>query len=48
VAAREGRRPDYRRTPVVNGNNDIMMPTLNAFMLSQHIPNAQLIVYPRR
>jgi len=23
-----------------------MVPTINAFMLSQHIPNAQLIVYP--
>jgi pimeloyl-ACP methyl ester carboxylesterase len=31
---------------VVNGNDDIMVPTINAFTLSQHIPNAQLIVYP--
>jgi pimeloyl-ACP methyl ester carboxylesterase len=31
---------------VVNGNNDIMVPTINAFTLSQHVPNAQLIVYP--
>jgi pimeloyl-ACP methyl ester carboxylesterase len=30
----------------VNGNDDIMVPTINSFMLSQHIPNAQLIVYP--
>lgn len=33
-------------TLVVNGNNDVMVPTINAFNLSQHIPNAQLIVYP--
>jgi pimeloyl-ACP methyl ester carboxylesterase len=33
-------------TLVVNGNNDIMVPTINSFTLSQHIPNAQLIVYP--
>jgi pimeloyl-ACP methyl ester carboxylesterase len=33
-------------TLVVNGNDDIMVPTINAFTLSQHIPNAQLIVYP--
>jgi pimeloyl-ACP methyl ester carboxylesterase len=33
-------------TLVVNGNNDIMVPTINAFMLSQHIPTAQLILYP--
>jgi pimeloyl-ACP methyl ester carboxylesterase len=30
----------------VNGNDDIMVPTINSFMLSQHIPNAQLILYP--
>jgi pimeloyl-ACP methyl ester carboxylesterase len=33
-------------TLVVNGNDDIMVPTINSFTLSQHIPNAQLIVYP--
>jgi len=33
-------------TLVVNGNNDVMIPTINSFMLSQHIPNAQLIIYP--
>src|SRR4029077_13081198 len=33
-------------TLVVNGSNDIMVPTINSFTLSQHIPNAQLIVYP--
>ena len=33
-------------TLVVNGHNDIMVPTVNSFTLSQHIPNAQLIIYP--
>jgi pimeloyl-ACP methyl ester carboxylesterase len=33
-------------TLVVNGHNDIMVPTINSFTLSQNIPNAQLIVYP--
>jgi pimeloyl-ACP methyl ester carboxylesterase len=31
---------------VVNGHDDIMVPTINSFHLQQHIPNAQLIVYP--
>lgn len=33
-------------TLVVNGSNDIMVPTINSFTLAQHIPNALLIVYP--
>lgn len=33
-------------TLVVNGHDDIMVPTINSFHLQQHIPNAQLIVYP--
>jgi pimeloyl-ACP methyl ester carboxylesterase len=33
-------------TLVVNGIDDIMVPTVNSFTLSQKIPNAQLIVYP--
>jgi pimeloyl-ACP methyl ester carboxylesterase len=33
-------------TLVVNGNRDIMVPTINSFTLSQHIPDAQLIIYP--
>jgi pimeloyl-ACP methyl ester carboxylesterase len=31
---------------VTNGNNDIMIPTVNSFTLSKHLPNAQLIIYP--
>ncbi len=33
-------------TLVINGNRDIMVPTINSFTLSQRIPNAQLISYP--
>jgi pimeloyl-ACP methyl ester carboxylesterase len=31
---------------VLNGTHDIMIPTFNAYALSQQIPNAQLILYP--
>lgn len=33
-------------TLVVNGSNDIMVPSVNAFYLQQNIPNATLILYP--
>lgn len=33
-------------TLVINGHNDIMVPSINSFTLQQHIPNAQLILYP--
>lgn len=33
-------------TLVVNGHNDIMVACINSFTLQQHIPNAQLILYP--
>ncbi|MEV7383885.1 alpha/beta fold hydrolase [Streptomyces lydicus] len=33
-------------TLVVNGNNDIIIPTVNSYLLQQHAPNAQLILYP--
>ncbi|MEU7966715.1 alpha/beta hydrolase [Streptomyces sp. NPDC049097] len=33
-------------TLVVNGNNDIMVPTINSWILAQHIPQSQLIIYP--
>ena len=33
-------------TLVVNGSKDVMIPTINSYWLSQHIPNAQLIIYP--
>jgi pimeloyl-ACP methyl ester carboxylesterase len=31
---------------VVNGSNDIVIATVNSFILQQHLPNAQLILYP--
>ena len=31
---------------VANGNRDIMIPTVNSYIISQQIPNAQLIIYP--
>src|SRR5207244_11128434 len=31
-------------TLVANGHDDIKVPTINSFMLSQHIPNAKLIL----
>jgi pimeloyl-ACP methyl ester carboxylesterase len=33
-------------TLVVNGNNDIIIPTINSYLLPQHAPDAQLILYP--
>jgi pimeloyl-ACP methyl ester carboxylesterase len=33
-------------TLVVNGSHDVMLPTINSFHLEQHIPDAQLILYP--
>jgi pimeloyl-ACP methyl ester carboxylesterase len=33
-------------TLVVNGSNDIIIPTVNSFILQQNLPNAQLILYP--
>ena len=35
-----------QRTLVVNGRNDIMVPTVNSFILQQHLPDARLILYP--
>ena len=31
---------------MVNGSNDVIMPTVNSFILEQNIPNAQLVIYP--
>ncbi|MEX5632483.1 alpha/beta fold hydrolase [Parafrankia sp. FMc2] len=33
-------------TLVVNGRRDIMIPTVNSYVLAQHIPGAQLVIYP--
>jgi pimeloyl-ACP methyl ester carboxylesterase len=31
---------------VVNGNNDIVIPTINSYTLYQNLPNAELTLYP--
>lgn len=31
---------------VVNGHNDIMVPTINSYILQQHLPNATLLLFP--
>src|ERR1700686_2868156 len=33
-------------TLVVNGSKDVIMPTVNSFIMQQNMPNAQLIIYP--
>ena len=42
---------DYLRkithpTLVINGSNDVIIYTVNSFILQQNLPNAQLILYP--
>ena len=36
----------HHPTLVIEGSNDLVIPTINGFTLQQHMPNAQLIVYP--
>ena len=36
----------HQPTLVVDGSNDLIIPTINGYTLQQHMPNAQLIVYP--
>lgn len=33
-------------TLVVNGQNDVIIYTVNSFILQQNLPNATLILYP--
>ena len=33
-------------TLVVNGSTDVMVPTVNSYILQQNLPNAELIIYP--
>jgi pimeloyl-ACP methyl ester carboxylesterase len=42
---------DYLRqitqpTLVVNGSNDVLVYSVNSFILQQNLPNAELILYP--
>jgi len=36
----------HQPTLVVNGGSDVIVYTVNSFILQQHIPSAQLILYP--
>jgi pimeloyl-ACP methyl ester carboxylesterase len=36
----------HQRTLIVHGNKDIVVPPINAFLLAQHLPDAQLVMYP--
>jgi pimeloyl-ACP methyl ester carboxylesterase len=31
---------------VVNGSNDVVVPTINSYMLQQQLPNARLLIFP--
>ena len=39
---REIKQPTF----ILNGVNDVMIPTINSWSMAQNIPNAQLFVYP--
>jgi pimeloyl-ACP methyl ester carboxylesterase len=36
----------HHPTLVVNGNNDIVVATVNSYILQQNLPNAELILFP--
>ena len=36
----------HQRTLVVHGSKDIVVMPINAFLLAQHLPDAQLVMYP--
>ena len=33
-------------TLIVQGSNDVIIPTMNSYVLQQNMPNAQMILYP--
>jgi pimeloyl-ACP methyl ester carboxylesterase len=33
-------------TLIVQGSNDVIIPTANSYLLQQNLPNAQLVLYP--
>jgi pimeloyl-ACP methyl ester carboxylesterase len=46
-----GSVPDHLKnirqpTLIVQGSNDVVIPTVNSYILQQNLPNAQLILYP--
>ena len=36
----------HQPTLILNGVNDVMIPTVNSFYMARNIPNAQLFIYP--
>lgn len=36
----------YQPTLIVQGSNDVIIPTVNSYTLQQNLPNAQLVLYP--
>jgi pimeloyl-ACP methyl ester carboxylesterase len=43
----QGHLKDLRLpTLIVQGGNDVIIPTINSYVLQQKLPNAQLIIYP--
>jgi pimeloyl-ACP methyl ester carboxylesterase len=36
----------HQPTLVVHGNKDVVVAPINAFLLAEHLPNAQLVMYP--
>jgi pimeloyl-ACP methyl ester carboxylesterase len=36
----------HHPTLIVHGNKDVVLMPINAFLMAEHLPNAQLIMYP--
>jgi pimeloyl-ACP methyl ester carboxylesterase len=36
----------HQQTLIVHGNKDVVVIPINAFLLEQHLPDAQLLMYP--
>jgi pimeloyl-ACP methyl ester carboxylesterase len=45
-AAQDHLRDIRLPTLIVQGSNDIIIPTINSYVLQQKLPNAQLVLYP--
>jgi pimeloyl-ACP methyl ester carboxylesterase len=39
-------RQIHHPTLIVHGSKDVVIKSINAFLLAQHLPDAQLIMYP--
>jgi pimeloyl-ACP methyl ester carboxylesterase len=49
-AGSKGSSDNLKRIPlptlVVNGSNDVVVPTVNSYIMQQNLPNAELILFP--